>query len=59
MKPGTKDQIKGKFHETKGKAKQKVGQVTNDPNLVAEGQKEKVAGKVQRKVGQIQELLAK
>ena len=33
MKPSTKDQIKGKLHEMKGKAKEKVGQVTNNPNL--------------------------
>ena len=27
MKPSTKDQIKGKFHEVKGKVKEKAGQV--------------------------------
>ena len=54
MKPSTKDQIKGKLHETKGKVKEKAGQATNNPNLMAEGQDEKVAGKVQRKVGEIE-----
>ena len=49
MKPSTKDEIKGKLHEMKGKVKEKAGQVTNNPNLAAEGQDEKLAGKVQKK----------
>jgi uncharacterized protein YjbJ (UPF0337 family) len=59
MKPSTKDQIQGKFHELKGKAKQKAGQVTNNPNLADEGQGEKIAGIVQKKVGQIEKVLEK
>jgi uncharacterized protein YjbJ (UPF0337 family) len=59
MKPSTKDQIEGKLHEMKGKAKEKAGQVTNDPNLAAEGQIEKLAGKVQKKVGQIEKVFEK
>ncbi len=59
MKPSTTNQIQGKFHEVKGKAKQTVGQVTNNPNLAAEGQVEKVAGVVQKKVGQIEKVLEK
>ncbi len=57
MKPSTKDQIQGKLHEIKGKAKQKAGQVTNNPDLAAEGQVEKIAGVVQKKVGQIEKVL--
>lgn len=59
MKPSTKDQIKGKLHELKGKAKEKVGQVANNPNLEAEGHAEKIAGKVQRKLGRIEEVVEK
>jgi len=59
MKPSTKDQIEGKLHEMKGKAKEKVGQVTNNPDLAAEGQNEKLAGKVQKKVGQIEKVFEK
>ncbi len=59
MKPSTTDQIQGKLHELKGKAKQKAGQVTNNPNLAAEGQSEKVAGVVQKKVGQIEKVFEK
>jgi len=57
MKPSTKDQIQGKLHEIKGNAKQKAGQVTNNPDLAAEGQAEKIGGVVQKKVGQIEKVL--
>ena len=59
MKPSTKDQIEGKFHELKGKVKQKAGQVTNHPKLETKGLSEKLAGKVQKKVGQIEGVLDK
>jgi uncharacterized protein YjbJ (UPF0337 family) len=59
MKESTKDQAQGKFHETKGKIKEKIGQATNDPNLIAEGQDEKIGGKVQKKVGQIEKVFEK
>ena len=32
MKPSTKDQIKGKFHEVKGKVKEKAGQAIKNPD---------------------------
>jgi len=57
MKPSTTDQVQGKLHELKGKAKEKVGQVTNNPNLAADGQDEKIAGVIQKKVGQIEKVL--
>lgn len=59
MKPSTKDQIQGTLHELKGKTKEKAGQVTNNPNLTSEGQGEKLAGKVQKKVGQIEKVFEK
>jgi uncharacterized protein YjbJ (UPF0337 family) len=39
--------------------KEKVGEVTNDADLEAEGQAEEVAGKVQEKVGQVKKVLGK
>ena len=57
MKQSTKDKAKGKFHEVKGKVKEKVGQVTNNPNLEAEGQGEKIGGKIQKKIGQVEKVL--
>jgi len=59
MKSSTKDQITGKLHELKGKAKEKAGQVTNNPNLADEGQDEKIAGVIQKKVGQIEKVFEK
>ena len=59
MKSSQKDQIKGAFHEVKGKLKEKAGDVTGDSDLAADGRVEKVAGKVQKKVGQIEKVLEK
>jgi len=59
MKPSTKDQITGKLHELKGKAKEKAGQATNNPDLEAEGQAEGIAGKVQNKIGQVEKVFEK
>ena len=59
MSPSSKDKIQGEFHEVKGKAKQVAGQVTNNPKLEAERQTEKLTGKIQKKVGQIEKVLEK
>ena len=59
-KDRTRDQLKGKVHEVKGKIKEKVGRVTNNPELESEGEGEKVAGKVQKKkVGQVEKVFGK
>jgi uncharacterized protein YjbJ (UPF0337 family) len=47
------------FAWLKGTAKEKAGQVTNNPSLIAKGQNERFAGKVQSKVGQIEAVLEK
>ena len=57
MKQSTTDQIKGKSHEVKGAVKEKIGKATNSPNLEAEGQDENVAGKIQKKTGQIEKVI--
>jgi uncharacterized protein YjbJ (UPF0337 family) len=59
MKKSMKDEIKGKFHEVEGKAKEKVGKVTNNPDLKAEGHAEKLRGTVQKKLGQMKHALEK
>ena len=59
MKPSTEDKASGKVHEVKGKIKEKVGQLTNDPDLEAEGIGEKIAGKVRKKIGQVQKVVEK
>ena len=59
MKPSTTDEIKGAFHDLKGKVKEKAGQLTNNPDLEDEGLAEEIAGKVQTKVGQVKKVLGK
>jgi uncharacterized protein YjbJ (UPF0337 family) len=59
MKPSTTDQVEGKFHEVKGKVKEKAGQLTHNPGLQAEGIVELAAGKVQGILGQVEKSLEK
>ena len=59
MKPSTENEITRKVHEVKGKIKEKVGQLTNDPDLEGEGIGEKIAGKVQKKIGQVEKAVEK
>lgn len=59
MNSGAKDRIEGKFHEVKGKLKQKAGQAAGNPKAESEGQSENLAGKVQKKIGQIKSVFEK
>jgi uncharacterized protein YjbJ (UPF0337 family) len=59
MKDSTKDKVEGAVHELKGTVKEKVGHATNDPNLEDEGTAEKVGGKVQKKVGDVEKVFEK
>lgn len=59
MKSSTKNQTEGAFHELKGKIKETAGIITNNPELQAEGSDEKIAGKVQGKIGQIKKVFGK
>ncbi|MGC1482979.1 MAG: CsbD family protein [Candidatus Acidiferrum sp.] len=59
MKPSIKNEIAGKVHEVKGKIKEKAGELTNDPDLEGKGIGEKIAGKIQNKIGRAQKVLGK
>ena len=59
MKSGNKDKAEGKFHEGKGKVKEKAGEVTDNPQRKAEGKAEKNSGKAQDKVGDVKKSLKK
>jgi uncharacterized protein YjbJ (UPF0337 family) len=59
MKSSTKDQAEGKFHQGKGHLKEVAGKLSDNPKLEAEGTGEKIAGKVQEKIGQINKVLGK
>ena len=54
MKQSIQDRAAGKLHVVTGTMKEKVGQITKDPNLQAEGKAEKVAGKLQNLVGRVE-----
>ena len=56
MKPSSKDQAAGKFHEAKGKVKEKLGRATDNPQMENEGQNEHAAGKVRGKIGQVEKV---
>jgi uncharacterized protein YjbJ (UPF0337 family) len=57
MKASTKNEVAGKVHEVEGKIKEKVGRLTNNPDLEGEGIGEKIAGKVQKKIGQLEKVI--
>ena len=59
MKDSTKDNADGTIHEIKGTVKEKIGQLTNDPDLEAEGTVEKVAGQIQQVVGKVKNVVGK
>ena len=51
--------VEGNWKQMKGKVKEKVGKATDDPVLTEEGQDEKLAGTIQKKVGQIKKVFEK
>ena len=59
MKRSMENELVGKAHEVKGAIKEKLGQLTDNPKLEGEGTGEKVAGFVQKKIGQIQKVVGK
>ena len=59
MKDSTKDKIEGAAHQMKGAAKEKLGDLTKNPKLQDDGAAERIGGKIQKKVGQIEEVIEK
>jgi uncharacterized protein YjbJ (UPF0337 family) len=59
MKSGAENEVAGQIHEVKGTIKEKIGQLTNDPDLEGEGIGEKIAGKVQKKIGRVERVVEK
>ena len=59
MKPSTENEIAGKVHEVKGTIKEKVGQLTNDPDLEGEGIVENITGKIQKNIGRAKKVIEK
>jgi uncharacterized protein YjbJ (UPF0337 family) len=59
MSESIKDKIEGKAHELKGAIKEKLGSAMDNPDLESEGTAEKIAGKVQQKVGDVEKIIEK
>lgn len=59
MKSGNRDKAEGTFHEVKGKVKETAGKLSDNPKLEGEGTGEKLAGKVQKKLGQVKKIFGK
>lgn len=59
MKSSTTDKVEGKIHEVKGKVKEEAGKALGDPDLRDRGVAEKIAGKVQKKVGDVKHVFGK
>lgn len=45
------DMIKGNWNETKGKLKQKYGELTDDDLRYVEGKEDELVGRIQKKLG--------
>ena len=54
-----KDRAEGAGHQVKGTIKEKVGQITNDPEMEGEGTGEKIGGKIQKKVGDLEKKIGR
>lgn len=57
MRGSTKNRVKGKLRQLKGKAKAKAGRLAKDTRLEAEGLDDQVAGTIQNIGGKIQRKL--
>ena len=54
-----KTELKGTLNEQKGKLKQKFAALTDDDLMYAEGKKEEMYGRLQKKLGKTEEELHK
>lgn len=59
MKNSTQDQVAGTTRRLAGNAKEGLGKATGDKELTQEGRKDQVAGKVQKKVGDVKQVFDK
>jgi uncharacterized protein YjbJ (UPF0337 family) len=57
MKNSSINQAKGKMREMKGRVKEGFGVATDNANTEAKGKGERIAGRFQKKVGDVQQVL--
>jgi uncharacterized protein YjbJ (UPF0337 family) len=51
--------IKGSWNETKGKLKQKYGELTDDDLTFSEGKEDELVGRLQKRLGKTKEEIRK
>ena len=56
MKSSTQDKAEAMFHKIKGKVKEDIGKISDNPKLEAEGTVEKMTGQIQEKVGEVKKV---
>ena len=59
MKSSIRDKMEGTGHKAKGIVKESVGKLSDNPRMEVEGTVEKIAGKVQHKIGEAKKVLGK
>mgnify|MGYP000518139079 CR=1 FL=1 len=52
-------EIKGNWNETKGKLKEKFGELTDDDLAFEEGQEDQLVGQIQKKTGKTRDEMVK
>lgn len=57
MKGSTRNRVRGKARQLKGKVKEKVGRARRNPALEAEGLGDQIVGKAQEFAGRVQKKL--
>jgi uncharacterized protein YjbJ (UPF0337 family) len=59
MNSSTEDKVKGRAKEVAGKVKEETGKAVGNPDLQDRGTTEKIAGKLERKVGDVKRVFGK
>jgi uncharacterized protein YjbJ (UPF0337 family) len=59
MKSSANDQVEGKVYQIKGKVREMAGEISGKPDLKAESSSEKLEGKAQEKIGDIEKVFGK
>ena len=56
MKPSIRDTAERRAHDVTGKVKEKIGRATDNPKLEAASQDDKIIGKIQKTIGQVENV---
>jgi uncharacterized protein YjbJ (UPF0337 family) len=59
MNSSAQDEADGTLHQLKGKVKEVAGMISDCPKLEAKGTAERVAGRVQQKIGKFNQFWGK